>query len=127
MSWIPEEEALRSFAAKVDAIAVSQLYIDAPQRQQAFERAAEDAALAYFTPPRRSLYARRLSEMAHVLAQVGRIDAARTALAVSRALPGDATNPFCRALFAHALQSRLEQPAPSPRPAAAPAGTLVTP
>ena len=126
MSWIPEEEALRSFAARVDEIAVSQLYLDAPQRQQAFERAAEDAAIAYFTPRRRALYARRLSEMAHVLAEVGRIDAARTALAVSRALPGDATNPFCRALFAHALQSRLERPAAA-APPSPPAGTLITP
>ena len=127
MSWIPQEEALRSFASKVDAIAVSQLYLDAPQRQQAFERAAEDASAAYFTPQRRSLYARRLSEMAHVLAEVGRIDAARTALAVSRALPGDATNPFCRALFTHALQSRLEQSAPPAPPPLPPLGTLVTP
>src|SRR5438132_2310746 len=50
MAWIPEEDALRSFALKVDEIAVSRLFIDAPQRQQAFERAAEEAALSYFTP-----------------------------------------------------------------------------
>jgi hypothetical protein len=124
MAWIPEEDALRSFALKVDEIAVSQLYIDATQRLQAFERAAEDAALAYFTPPRRALYARRLSEMAHVLNQSGRIDAARTALAVSRALEKDASNPFSRALFGHALEGRLEKPA-APQPA--PAGTLITP
>ena len=126
MSWIPEEEALRAFAARVDEIAVSQLYLDAPQRQQAFDRAAEDAASAWFTPARRALYAKRLLEMAHVLAQIGRLDAARTALAVSRALPGDATTPFCRALFAHALQSRLEQ-APASSPPAPPSGPLVTP
>jgi hypothetical protein len=123
MSWIPEEDALRSFALKVDEIAVSQLYVDALQRQQAFDRAAETAALAYFTQPRRVLYSKRLLEMAHVLAQTGRIDAARTALAVSRALPGDGSSPFCRALFTHALQGRLEkQPASEP-----PGGTLVTP
>jgi hypothetical protein len=123
MSWIPEEDALRSFALKVDEIAVSQLYVDALQRQQAFDRASEAAALAYFTPPRRVLYSKRLLEMAHVLAQTGRIDAARTALAVSRALPGDVSSPFCRALFTHALQGRLEkQPASEP-----PGGTLVTP
>jgi hypothetical protein len=122
-SWIPEEDALRSFALKVDEIAVSQLYIDSSQRQQAFERAAEEAALAYFTPPRRALYARRLLEMAHVLASVARPDAARTALAVSRALATDGTNPFCRALFSHALQGRMEKPAAAPEPA----GTLVTP
>jgi hypothetical protein len=125
MSWIPEEDALRSFALKVDEIAVSKLYIDALQRQQAFDRAAEDAALRYFTPQRRALYAKRLLEMAHALASTGRIDAARTALAVSRALPADPSTPFCHALFSHTLQGRLE-PAP-PEPAAPPAGTLVMP
>ncbi|MCA1826084.1 MAG: hypothetical protein LC689_03975 [Myxococcales bacterium] len=124
VSWIPEEDALRSFALKVDEIGVSQLYIDAAQRRQAFERAAEEAALAYFTPPRRSLYARRLVEMAHVLAGAGRIDAAKTALAVSRVLPDEATNPFCRALFSHALQDRLEKEKPPPEPRA---GSLITP
>ena len=104
---------------------MSRLFIDAAQRRQAFERAAEDAALAYFTPQRRALYSRRLNEMAHVLASEGRIDAARTALAVSRALEKDATNPFCRALFTHALTERLERPAAqAPAPAA---GTLITP
>lgn len=125
MAWIPEEDALRSFALKVDEIVLSQLYIDLPQRQQALERAAEDAALQYFTAQRRALYAKRLLEMAHVLAQTGRIDAARTALAVSRALPGDGTNPFCRALFTHALQDRLQKPSPATPPAQP--GTLVTP
>jgi hypothetical protein len=125
MSWIPEEDALRSFALKVDEIAVSRLFIDEAQRRQAFERAAEEAALAYFTPRRRAIYSRRLNEMAHVLASAGRIDAARTALAVSRALEKDAMNPFCRALFTHALAERLEKPAAkSPAPAA---GTLITP
>ena len=127
MSWIPEEDALRAFALKVDEIAVSQLYIDAAQRRQAFERVSEDAALVYFTPQRRSIYARRLLEMAHVLAETGRIDAARTALAVSRVLPGDATNPFCRALFAHAMEGRLEKPSSEAAPAGPSPGTLVTP
>jgi len=122
-AWIPEEDALRSFALKVDEIAVSQLYLDTAQRRQAFERAAEEAALAYFTPQRRALYARRLLEMAHVLSTAGRADAARTAAAVSRALASETTSPFGRALFTHALEERLEQKAPAP-PAP---GTLITP
>src|SRR2546430_15305685 len=81
MAWIPAEDDLRRFALRVDEIATSQLYIDAAQRQQALERAAADAAVAYFTPQRRALYARRLVEMAHVLASEKRLDAARTALA----------------------------------------------
>ncbi|HEX4386618.1 MAG TPA: hypothetical protein VH083_26875, partial [Myxococcales bacterium] len=48
MSWIPEEDALRAFALRVDEIAVSQLYIDPKQKEDAFERAAEEASQTYF-------------------------------------------------------------------------------
>lgn len=129
MSWIPEEDALRAFALRVDEIAVSQLYLDDGQKEEAFERAAAQAAESYFTPARRALYARRLVEMAHVLACEGRLDAARAALAVSRALPGSAAAPFCRALFTHALRDRLARKpaaAPPPQGTAAP-GALVLP
>src|SRR5437763_7826814 len=68
MAWIPEEDELRRFALRTDEIPTSQLYVDARQREQAFERAADDAAVAYFTPARRALYAKRLVEMAHILA-----------------------------------------------------------
>jgi len=126
MTWIPEEDELRRFGLRVDEIATSQLYIDARQRQQAFEHAAEDAAAAYFTPQRRTRYSRRLVEMAHILASEKRADAARTALAVSRALEKDALNPFCRALFTHALKGRLEEKQQDAPPRTTPSG-LVTP
>src|SRR6266850_171054 len=115
MAWIPEEDDLRRFGLRVDEVATSRLYIDPKQRQQAFERAADDAAINYFTPQRRGLYARRLLEMAHVLASEKRLDAARTALAVARALEKDVSNPFCRALFTHAVQDRLEQKTSQPQ------------
>ena len=126
MTWIPEEDDLRRFALRVDEIATSQLYIDARQRQQAFEHAADDAAAGYFTPQRRALYAQRLVEMAHVLASEKRLDAARTALAVSRALEKDPLNPFCRALFTHALKGRLEEKEQAAPPRTTPSG-LITP
>ena len=127
-TWIPEEDTLRSFVLKVDEIAVSRLYLDDAQRKAAFERAADDASSAYFTPQRRARYARRLLEMAYVLAAENRLDAARTAVAVAHDLEGEqgARNPFCRALFTHALEGRWKQPAQSPAPAAAPGG-LITP
>ncbi len=124
MAWIPEEDELRRFALRVDEVATSQLYIDAKQRQQAFEHAADDAAHAYFTPQRRALYAKRLVEMAHVLAIEKRLDTARAALAVSRALEKDFSSPFCRALFTHALQGKLEEEVEPPRQT--PSG-LITP
>src|SRR6267143_1431603 len=128
-AWNPEEEALRSFALKVDEIAVSRLFIDDGQRRAAFERAAEEAWEAYFTPQRLARYARRLVETAHVLAAEDRRDAARTALAVSRDLATEqgAKNPFCKALFTHALEGRYRKDA-AQAPAAPPApGGLITP
>lgn len=124
IAWIPEEDDLRRFALRVDEIATSRLYIDAKQRQQAFEQAADDAAANYFIPQRRALYAKRLVEMAHILAAEKRADAARTALAVARALGKDASNPFCRALFTHELEGRLEQKQREPQ--VTPSG-LITP
>jgi hypothetical protein len=123
-SWIPEEGALRSFALRVDEIAVSQLYIDEQQKLAAFERAAEEAAQAYFTAQRRALYSKRLLEMAHILRAAGRDDAARTAVAVSRALRNEAPTPFARGLFTHALEDRLKQPVPAAQPQSS---SLITP
>lgn len=124
MAWIPEEDEIRHFALRVDEIGTSQLYLDQRQKQQAFEQAATDAASAYFTPQRRALYAKRLLEMAHILASEKRLDAARTALAVSRSLEKEGVAPFCRALFTHALQGKLEQKPKEPQ--VTPSG-LVTP
>jgi hypothetical protein len=123
-AWIPEEEALRHAALKVEEVAMSQLYIDEKQRGAAFERALVDAAEAYFTPERRALYMQRLYEMAHVLKSDGRLDAARTSVAVARALssPEGAQNPFCTALFSHALESLMK-----PRPPEASEGAPAAP
>jgi hypothetical protein len=127
-TWIPEEDALRSFALKVDEIAVSRLYLDDTQRKSAFDRAAEDAAQSYFTAQRRARYSRRLAEMAHVLASEGRFDVAKTAIAVSRNLEGEngAANPFCRGLFTHALEGRWQKQAQPAAPPTTPSG-LITP
>ncbi len=120
MPWIPEEAALRAFAQRADEIAASQLYLDKAQKLEAFERAADEAAETYFSPPRHLRYARRLMEMAHVLAAEKRIDAARTALAVARQLLRGEKSPFARALFTHALEGRFDDETP-----AAPAPLIV--
>jgi len=115
-AWIPEEEELRAFALRLDEIAVSQLYLDDEQKRQAMYQAAEDAAAAYFTSARRARYARRLVEMAHVLRAERRLEPARTALAVSRALLREdgARNSFARGLFVHALEQRFARAREAP-------------
>jgi hypothetical protein len=130
-AWIPEEDALRKAALRVEEIALSQLYVDDTQRLQAFDSAVNDHAQAYFTPERRARYSARLYEMAHVLKSDGRVDAARTAAAVARAIAtaeGE-NSPFCRALFAHALSALMRPRPPSGDvpPAPSPASGLVTP
>src|SRR5438270_1037563 len=127
-TWIPEEEALRSFALKVDEIAVSRLFIDDDQRRAAFDRAADWAAEAYVTPQRRVRYARRLLETAHVLASENRLDAARAALAVSRDLATEqgAKDALCKAPFSHALEGRYRKdPAQPPAAPPTPGGAIL--
>ena len=108
---------------------MSRLFIDDDQRRAAFDRAADEAAEAYFTPQRRVRYARRLLETAHVLASENRLDAARAALAVSRDLATEqgAKNAFCKALFTHALEGRYRKDAAQPPAAPPTTGGLITP
>ncbi|MBS2024127.1 MAG: hypothetical protein JST92_17120, partial [Deltaproteobacteria bacterium] len=109
IAWIPEEEPLRLFGLKFDEIQTSQLYADEAQRKAALEQAADDAAAAYFDEVRKPRYARRVRDMVPVLRADNRLDAARTALAVANALAGKGgtAQPFCRALFAHALEKKI--------------------
>ena len=103
MAWVPEEDALRAYATKAEEIAASQLYADEAQRAQAAAEHTRASAEAYFNDARKSRYARRLREMAHLLASENRIDAARSALATALALEGASgtAQAFCEALFSH--------------------------
>lgn len=116
VAWIPDEEALRAWGKRFDELAGSALFADEAQKQAAIDQAAREAADAWFDEAKRALYAHRLREMAIVLRAEGRIDAARTALATSRALAGKggSAQPFCTALFAHAMEKRAT---PAARPA----------
>ena len=125
VAWIPEEDALREFVTKAEEIRKSELSVDEAQKQAAVDAAARAAAEAYFTVARRLRYARRLLEMAHVLRWEKRMDAARTALALSRALAADkGGQEFQVALFSHAVAL---VPPRAGKPAAAPGAGLVLP
>ncbi len=126
-SWIPDEDSLRQVATRVDEIAVSQLYIDEVQREQAVEEAVTKAAENYFTMEHRRLYAGRLFEQAFVLAANQLTDVAARAVAVARALESDASwssIPFTRALFARPFAKSVAPHEPSSE---APSSLLVAP
>ena len=126
VSWIPEEDALREFVTKSEEVRKSELYIDEAQKQQAQVDLARASAEAFFTDARKARYARRLLEMAHVLRCEKRLDAARTALAVSRALEArSGGQEFQLALFSHAVDLAPGRGAGRPPAAAQPAGLVV--
>jgi len=123
MTWIPEEEALRSFALKVDEISVSRLFIDDAQRKAAFERPP--------TTPRRRTSPPAPGPVTRAACGRWPTCSLRRVAWTRRArpcrlsdLPGEQgpRNAFARALFSRVLEGRWQKPAESPIPPATPAG-----
>jgi hypothetical protein len=107
LAWIPEEEPLRAFTAKVEEVKASAL--DDAQKTDAVKEHTKAAAAAYFNDVRKPRYARRLREMAYLLRAEKRIDAARAALAIARALEGQGgtADHFCEALFGRSHEALI--------------------
>jgi len=109
MAWIPEKMICADSAAR-DEVATSRS--TSTQAATAGVRAgSRRCALNYFT---RSAAAcsQTAVEMAHVLASKAAGRGADGA-GVARALEKDAANPFCRALFTHALRTVWSRRLPS--------------
>lgn len=82
-SWWPSEEALRPFLEDFATIRESPLVLSPAQQQERVRTVLERAAATLFPP---ASTARRLEATAFVLAERGRLIAARQALATARAL-----------------------------------------
>ncbi len=122
--WLPDEAFLGGIAAKLDEIAVSQLYIDEAQRAEQMDRVVADAVDAFFDADRRRLFSSRLYEAAAHLAARGAPAQACAAAAAARALASGApaaSVPFARLLVEKAF------PPQGPSPAMAPPGGDASP
>lgn len=130
-AWIPEEEALRATALKLDEVEHSPLVLDAAQKAALREKTIAEAVEAYWTPERRRAYAGRLYDVAFACSRAGKAELAERAAAVAAALEGpveSARLEFCRLLFARVFAAASANPAPvdGPRPAT-PGGRILAP
>jgi hypothetical protein len=113
--WLADESSLRRLAQKLDAIAVSSLYVDELQRAESAAAAVRDAVTAYFDEPRRAIWSRRLLTLAGHLAAAGDPLHARFAAAAARALRAGVDPvliPFARLLVEKAYPSLAAAAAP---------------
>jgi hypothetical protein len=103
-SWWPDPAALAPFVDELAAIRDSPLVLNPVQQEERVREVLRRAAGTVFPP---SVTARRLAGTAYVLAETGRGDAARRALAVAdllRSRPDDAAGvPFLAALVERVL------------------------
>ncbi|MBI5549274.1 MAG: hypothetical protein HY901_35765 [Deltaproteobacteria bacterium] len=123
--WIPDADAVRSLALKLDEISTSALYVDEVQRREQVAVEVDRAVVGYFDATRRSRYSQRLFELMEAFRAQKRGDAAERAGAAARALAGtqiaSTAIPFCRQMFEKlllALRPGSGAPAPAPAPTA---------
>lgn len=84
--WLPPEPDIRELAQKMDEILASPLQLSAAQRSEQIGELVRRVSEAFFTPPRRQLYARRLWRMAEFFDRLKRPQPATLARAEARRL-----------------------------------------
>lgn len=119
--WAPDEEAIRSCAAAVEAVATSPLYLAGPmgdaQREEAILAAIDRAADAWFSPRRRASFAARLLDTGLLFEQTDRAHGAKVASATARVLAAGtpaAQIPFARELFTRLFRRARAAAPPAP-------------
>ncbi|MDB4968334.1 MAG: hypothetical protein JWN44_4023 [Myxococcales bacterium] len=119
-TWIPPEEALPALDLEIGNIVTSKLIVDPTQRQEQLAAAIVKVANQSLTPEYRALLGERLRETAYLLAQRGRVDAARLAstaaeLTLDASVPAS-DNPFVLRLFDKVVKAPSSSGPPAPEP-----------
>ena len=81
--WRIEESLIRPYSDAVRETEASKLFLNQTQKEARFQEIYLKALSELFPDPRRSLYKRRLEEMAYVLLKLGKEEDARTALSTA--------------------------------------------
>ncbi len=115
--WLPPESELKMLAARVQEVQTSPLALSESQRAEQLLERVRAMALAFFTPERSRLYARRLWLTADLFERSGRAQVALLARAEARRLFHQA--PGLTSRFAESLYTKLLQPNAPPGPALA--------
>jgi hypothetical protein len=112
-AWLPPEPELRRLALKVDELRTSPLALTPEQQTQALRERIRAQVEAFFTEPRRRLYARRLWAVAEGLERRGATEPARMARATARRLfhaTPETIPAFAEALFTKVLALMSRRP-----------------
>lgn len=122
-AWLPPEGELERLAQRLDEVQTSRLVLSDAQRGEELRGMVHALAHAFFTPPVRALYARRLWHMGTYFERAGRPEDAALARAEARTLAHtSAPSRFAETLFEKALalmgralaeQQRRAAPAPA--------------
>jgi hypothetical protein len=81
--WMIEEQEIRPFADEVWQAEESKLILNQAQKEARFQEIYQRALSTLFPEEKRSLYQRRMEEMAYLLFKLGREEEARISLAVA--------------------------------------------
>ncbi|OGP73533.1 MAG: hypothetical protein A2V86_04650 [Deltaproteobacteria bacterium RBG_16_49_23] len=112
-TWKMREEEIRPYADEVWAAEESKLVLNQPQKEARFQEIYQKALSNLFPEERRSLYMKRMEEMAYILLKWGREEEARIALAVALDLKKPAhllqPNPFLFQLVVRTIFTLLSE------------------
>lgn len=111
--WRIEEEEIRPYADEVWEAEESKLVLNPAQKEVRFQEIYQRALSDLFPEERRSLYRRRMEEMAYILFKLGREEEARITLAVALDLKKAARliqpNPFLFQLVIKSIFTLLKE------------------
>ncbi len=112
-SWRMDEEEIRPYAEEVWEAEESKIVLTQPQKEARFQGIYQKALSELFTRERRSLYQRRLEEMAYIYFKLGREEEAKISLAVAIDLKKPASplqpNPFLFQLVIKSIFTLLKE------------------
>jgi hypothetical protein len=112
-AWLPPEAELRRLALRVDELRTSPLALTPEQQTEALRERLRSQVEAFFTEPRRQLYARRLWAVADGLERRGATEPGRMARATARRLfhaTPETLPAFAEALFTKVLALMARRP-----------------
>ncbi len=112
-SWRIGEEQIRPYADEVWEAEESKIVLNPAQKEVRFQAIYQKALTEIFSGERKSLYQRRLEEMAYVLLKLGREEEAKISLSVAmdleRPLNPIQPNPFLFQLVTNSIFSLLSE------------------
>jgi hypothetical protein len=112
-SWRIEEEQILPYAEEIREAEESKIFLNPGQKEMRFQGIYQKALMELFSGERRSLYQRRLEEMAYVLFKLGKGEEAKLSLSVAMDLEKPLNpiqpNPFLLQLVAQSIFGLLTE------------------